>query len=195
MTMFKKGAKPRALKFILLAVIGISIGGILVVFVGYRRILEQNEMLLAPLAQKADLAIESFEQTATKNGVKEWHLKAKSAQYSKNQHEAVLNDLFVTFYFPDGRQARLTADQGTINTNSNDLEVSGNVVAHNGDYQLKTETMHYLHDQRILLSRVPVEISGPALHLVADSIRFDLNTQQTLLEGNVEGRFSDSLAL
>ena len=193
--MFRKNKKPRAIKLLLLAVIGITIGGVLVVFMGYRRILERNEALLAPLEQKADIAIGSFEQTATKNGVKEWHLKAKSAQYNKAQEEAVLEDLKVTFYLEDGRQAHLTADRGTIMTQSKDLKVSGNVMANNGDYSLKTETMLYFHDQRILLSRVPVEISGPAFHLVADSIRFDLNTQQTLLEGNVEGNFSDSLAL
>ncbi len=180
---------------LLLAVIGITIGGVLVVFMGYRRILEQNQALLAPLEQKADIAIGSFEQTATKNGIKEWYLKAKSAQYNKAQDEAVLENLKVTFYLEDGRQAYLTADRGTIMTQSKDLKVSGNVRANNGDYRLKTETMHYFHDQRILLSRVPVEISGPAFHLVADSIRFDLNTQQTLLEGNVEGNFSDSLAI
>jgi len=180
---------------LLLAVIGITIAGVLVVFIGYRRILEQNEALLAPLEQKADIAIASFEQTATKNGVKEWHLQAKSARYNKAQAEAVLEDLKVTFYLEDGRQAHLTADRGTIMTASQDLKVSGNVMANNGDYLLKTETMHYLHDQRILLSRVPVDISGPAFNIVADSIRLDLNTQRTLLEGNVEGNFSDSLAL
>jgi len=180
---------------VLLAVIGITVGGVLVVFIGYRRVLEQNVALLAPLEQKADLAIASFEQTATKNGIKEWHLNAKSAKYNKSQEEAVLEDLRVTFYLEDGRQAHLTADRGTIMTQSKDLKVSGNVMANNDDFQLKTETMHYFHDQRILLSRVPVEISGPAFHIVADSIRVDLNTQRTLLEGNVEGSFSDSLAL
>ena len=193
--MFRKGKQPRTIKIILLAVIAIAIGGVVVVFMGYRRIMEQHEALLAPLEQQADIAIASFEQTATKNGVKEWHLEAKAARYKKAQEEAVLEDLVVTFFLQDGKQARLTADRGTVLIKSSDLTVSGNVIADNGEFQLKTETMHYVHDQRILLSRVPVEISGPAFHIVADSIRFDLNSQRALLEGNVEGKFRDNPAL
>jgi lipopolysaccharide export system protein LptC len=192
---FEKRKRPRTIKALLLAVIGITIAGIIVVFIGYRRIMQQHEALLAPLEQKADIAIESFEQTATKNGVKEWHLRARSARYQKANQEAVLEDLTVIFFLKDGDQAHLTADRGTVLIKSNDLTVSGNVIADNGHYQLKSQEMHYQHDQRILLSRVPVEISGPGFHVMADSIRFDLNTHRTLLEGNVDARFSGKLAL
>ena len=193
--MIYKGKKPRTVKTILLAVIVLAISGVIVVFISYRRIMEQHETLLAPLEEKADIAIAYFEQTATKNGIKEWHLIAKSARYKKAQDEAVLEDLSVTFFLQDGSQAFLTADKGTVLIKSSDLKVSGNVIAQNGDYRLKTDKMHYLHDQRVLLSRVPVDISGPAFHLVADSIRLDLESQRTLLDGNVEGRFSEKLAL
>ena len=107
----------------------------------------------------------------------------------------MLEDLSVTFYLQNGQQAHLTAERGTIMTKSKDLTVNGNVLADSGGYRLKTEAMHYLHNQHILLSRVPVQISGPAFQIEADSIRFDLTTQQTLLEGNVDGKFSDRLAL
>jgi LPS export ABC transporter protein LptC len=193
--MFGKAKQPLTLKRFLLAAIAITIGAIVVVFVGYRRILDQNEAHLAPLAGKADIVVGSFEQTATKDGIKEWQLKAKSAQYTKAQGEAVLKDLAVTFFLKDGRKVHLTADQGMISTESSDLKVSGNVIADNGDYRLKAEQMHYLHSKRVLLSQAPVQILGPRFTIVADSILFDLNTKQTLLKGNVEGNFSEKLAL
>ena len=46
-----------------------------------------------------------------------------------------------------------------------------------------------------ITSKVPVKITGASSHLAADSMSFDLNTNRTLLEGNVEGFFSENIIL
>ncbi|NIW00262.1 LPS export ABC transporter periplasmic protein LptC, partial [Candidatus Saccharibacteria bacterium] len=81
-----------------------------------------------------------------------------------------LADLKVTFFLDDASEITLTADKGILNTDSNDIEVSGNVVVINREYKLLTEELNYAHDKRVLYSTAPVTISGPEAHLAADKI-------------------------
>ena len=77
----------------------------------------------------------------------------------------------------------------------NDIEVNGHVLVQRGGYSLKTEQLHYDHEDRIMSSPVPVEIHAEFAFLTADSMLFDLNTHQTVLKGNVDGVFARPLLL
>jgi LPS export ABC transporter protein LptC len=98
----------------------------------------------------------------------------------------ILKDLMVTFFLDDKSEIILAADKGILNTDSNDIEVSGNVVLKNKEYTLLTERLNYAHNKRVLYSTTPVTISGPSARLAADTISFDLNTKKVTLEGSVE---------
>ena len=84
--------------------------------------------------------------------------------------------MFLTFYLKDKSQVYLTANKGILKTDSNDMEILGNVVVKNSTYRLKTENLLYRHNQRIIFSTVPVKVSGAAFNLVADSMFLNLNT-------------------
>jgi len=187
--------KSNKLKFILLSFILITLGITAVVFLGYRRILSKAAGFVPDLQTKANISIGKVYQTATTNGIKEWSLAAGSARIIHAENQAIFQDLSVTFYLKDNTNAYLTADQGILNTNSNDIEVSGNVVLKKDSYTLKTERLHYKHDRRILFSKVPVKILSTTSTLLGDSISFDLNTNDTVLEGNIKGIFNENILL
>jgi len=107
----------------------------------------------------------------------------------------ILDDLSVVFYMKDGKKTHLTAAKGFFHTDSNDIEVTGNVVVRSNSYVLKTEKLNYEHNRRILFSNVPVEISSDSEKLTADSIFFNIDTKRTMLEGNVKGAFSENIKL
>ncbi len=182
-------------KLFLFSVIVIILCVVLAVFVGYRRILNKHEGLISSIQSKANISIGRVHQTATRNGITEWSLDARSAHYIDAKKQAVLQDLSVTFFLKDGKKIYLTANQGNLKTDSNDIEVTGNVVVKNESYRLKTEKLHYEHGGRIIFSKVPVEIIGDSFNIAADSMSFDLNTSKTLLEGKVEGTFSENVTL
>lgn len=165
------------------------------VFTGYRQISGKQDNFISTTEEEVDISINKIHHTATRKGEKEWTLEARSADIVHSKKKAVLEDVSVIFFLKDGTKVYLTAEHGILKYKSNDIEVEGNVVINNENYKLKTEKLKYKHKSRIIFSKVPVEISGGASRLTADSITFDLNTKKTFLIGNVYGIFGGIITL
>lgn len=183
--------KSRQLKFLLGLLTVIIVCAAAFVFVADRDKPEQPEKISSLLQEGTTLSAGSVHQTASRNGIKEWTLDAASARYMTEKNEAIFQDLSVTFFLKGEKKIYLTANQGTLKTDTNNIEVTGNVVIDNESYRLKTESLYYEHHRRMFFSKDSVEIAGPAFHMTADSASFDLNTDQTVFEGNVKGILND----
>ena len=192
---FVKNQNPGKLKFFLISIIIISLGIIIAVFSAYRSVLDKTAGPKSAMQSAAKMSLGKVHHTATRNGVIEWSLDASSARLLDEKKQLILDDLSIVFYMKDGKKAHLTAKKGFLHTNSNDIEVTGNVMVRNNNYVLKTEKLNYKHNRRILFSNVPVEISSNSEKLTADSISFDLNTKKTMLEGSVKGAFIENINL
>ena len=187
--------KSKKLKYVLLSIVLIAVGIVVVVYMGYRRLSETPEILLSTLQDGADMSIGKIHQTATRDGKREWSLEAASAHYIEDQNQVILNELSVTFYLDDGDEVYLTAQQGVLNTGSNDIEVSGNVIIKKDTYRLTTDKLNYENKQRIIFTRGPVLLTGEDARVSADSASLDLNTKTIRLKGNVESTLSENSAL
>jgi len=170
----------------LLAVILVAIGTIGAVFIGYQRVSTAPELLLSSIKEGANLSLGKIRQTATRDGKKEWSLEADSAIYLENDKKAVLKNLLITYFLKDNHEVHLEAEEGILQTDTNDIEFSGHVVIKNEDYQLKTRRLSYEHGPRVIFSNDPVKISGEAIELSANSIKYDLNNNKIILTGKVE---------
>ena len=177
---------PKKLKIFLLSLAAITTGIIVSIFVGHR-ISASKEKIIPDLNDKAQLSLNKIHQTSTRDGQREWSLNATKVNYITEKKLANFQDLSVTFYLKDSSEIYLTADQGILKTDSNDIEARGNVVVTNEQYTLKTEELRYKKNDHLIFSKAPVKITGGSLVLVADSMSLDLNTKQTLFEGEVEG--------
>jgi LPS export ABC transporter protein LptC len=187
--------KPKKLKIFLLATICITLGGIIWIYIGHHQDSTITEQIPESPEPDTTLSIGKIQHTATRKGKKEWSLEAASAHYIGKTSQMVLSDLKVTFFLDDASEITLTADNGILNNDSNDIEVSGNVVVINREYKLLTNELNYAHDKRVLYSTAPVTISGPDAHLAANKISFDLNTKKVTLEGSVETTLANNFAL
>ena len=107
----------------------------------------------------------------------------------------VLRDLSVIFFLEDNSEVTLAADRGVLQTDSNDIAVSGNVVLNNKEYKLLTEKLNYVHDRRVLYSDAPVIITGASTRLAADSISLDLNSNKIIMDGRVEATIAKKIKL
>ena len=192
---FTRNTYQKKLKFFLISLIFLTFGVVLIVFLQYRHVLEKNDISVSIGQSKANISIGKAHQTATRNGRKEWSLDATSADYMDKNSQAIFKDLSVTFYLEDETKVYITANQGILKTDSNDMEIYGNVVVINKDYKLRCENLYYKHDKRIIFSKVPVNITGDSFELVADSMSLNLNTNKALFEGKVKGIFSDQFTL
>ncbi len=187
--------KPKKIKIFLLATILITLGSVIGIYIGFRQDSTLSESVPEFVEPDATLSVGKIQQTATRDGKKEWSLEANSAHYIKNMNQMVLKDLTVTFFLKDNSEVTLEADQGVMATDSNDIEVSGNVMVNNNEYKLLTEKLNYAHQRRVLYSTVPVAISGTSTQIVADSISYDLNSKKLTLEGSVEATIAKKIKL
>lgn len=181
--------RPRKLKIFLLMVISFVLITIVAVFVGYRRVVSAPELVIDSLKSGADMSIGKIHQTATRDGKLEWSLDASSAHYIQNEKTVIFKDISVTFFLKDNQKVFLTADEGTLNTASNDIVVSGNVVIQNQDYKMATEKLNYWHTERLIVAKNRINISGAAGQIAANALEFDLNTNNIELTGDVKGLF------
>ena len=186
---------PKKIKFFLVSVIVVTVGIIVAIFLGYRKFADSPAMLLATLGDKADASLGSIHHTATRNGVKEWTLEAKSARLIGAEKHMVLKELSVVYYTRDGKEVYLTADEGTLNTESNDIEVTGNVVLITEPYELRAKKLNYVHKRQRIYSKEPVRIISTTSYLGANAMSFNLKNSKARFVGNVEGIFAENMEL
>jgi len=186
---------PKLIRRLMLAVALVALIATVVVFVGYRQVTRNPEAILELVQKGADMQLSNIRQTASKKGIKEWRLEASSATLKDEQKVMLLDRPEVEFFMEDGDNLHLTADQGTIHTDSSHMNVSGQVSAATSQYRLQTETLDYDPNARTLHAAKSVRISGPSFTIRADSMAMDIATSITRLEGGVEGVISEDFQL
>jgi LPS export ABC transporter protein LptC len=177
--------KTKKLSIFLLIIILSAVGMIVSVFIGYRQISTAPELLLTSIKEGANLSLGKIRQTATRDGIKEWSLEADSANYMEAENKVDLKKLAVIYFLEGNREVYLEADQGILQTDTNDIEFSGNVVIRNDEYQMKTEHLNYDHGQRIIVCDQSIRIWGQDGEIKAESAKYDLNADKIVLNGNV----------
>lgn len=145
--------------------------------------------------EPADSSLGVIHQVFTKNGRTEWVLDASEANQMKEQNLIELKNLSAIYYFPEGREVRMTADRGYWHTDSNNVEVLGNVVVNSQGYRMISDSMNLRYQKRYLFTNDQVLIFGPDANLVADSMEFFVDTETAVFNGNVEGLFNEKIAI
>ena len=164
----------------------ISTGIIAGIFIKNRYLSQYPVKLITSIHQNASLAIGNVHQVSTREGTKEWILDARSAHVVDESKQLMLEDVTVVYFIKNGEEVRLTASRGILKTETNDIEVTGQVILTYSNFTLETEQMNYDHNRRVLFSATPVKIMGDAASLTADSMKYDLTANQTWFQRNVE---------
>lgn len=179
---------PEKIKFFLYLVIALIFIVLAAVFINYRYF-SDNDAYLDSSGERPTISLDTVYHLATKEGVKQWSLKASVVNYYQSKNEAVFKELSVRLFSDKNDETTLTGLTGRLDTEKNDIVVSGNVVAVNGDYILNSEELHFNNEKRIVSSLVPVKIMTGDSWITADTMEANLNTGITILKGKVEGVF------
>jgi LPS export ABC transporter protein LptC len=173
----------------------LAICGVTAVFIGYRRLGGRSPAIGSGMAESAGVRIDRVQQEATRNGVTEWRLDAVSANLIQGGGVAVFEEPEVTLFFENQPPVRLTAQEGRVMTDTNDIDLEGDVVIDNPEYILKTELLHYRHQDRALSSPTPVNILNRRFTLKADTVKVDMTRKRALFSGNVRGILTEGMRL
>ena len=184
----------KLLKRILLTVMLLGFAGVVATFITYRKSFDNPEKLVDMLPENTQVSMGAFEHTATKDGKTQWHLEAESASLMDSKKKLVLQTPSVVFFRENGRKIFLTAKTGVLQTKTNNITMSGNVVARTEGYRFEADSAVYDHNRRFLTSETPVKITSGRAELVADTMTFDLGTNKATFNGNVKGVFSEQIS-
>lgn len=143
----------------------------------------------------AALKLNVMKQVSKKNGITEWELEASTATLIKAQDRAVLTDVNVVFYTTDNTRVFLTSDQGILNTQTHDMDFSGNVVVRHLTYTLKTDKLHYKKKPHIIHADTTVWLESSDSVMEADTMETRLAENKVILKGHVKGKFSETFNL
>jgi len=187
--------RSKKIKFLLVLLIIVTLGAVISIFMYNRLMSSPSGKLLKAIQSEANVAINNVRQTAMRNGIQEWTLDAESAFLLQAEKKALFKTPKLVFFMEGSDKVFLSAEEGVLWTDTNDLDVSGEVVVKHNDYELNTEKLHYEHKKRIIWSDAPVEIFGDLFQFTADSMTFTLESNETRLKGNVKGILSGTFTL
>jgi LPS export ABC transporter protein LptC len=187
----------KKLKILLGLAIFLFVGIIFAAFAGYRFTAQKPITLISDVQSKANLSIEQFHYTAYRVGIKAWNIDARTAIQVGDGKKAAfeLEDLFATYFTKSGGKVYLFAKHGILSMRSNNIEVFGDVLVKDETLGMKTEKLQYEHNRNIIHSKTPVTISGDSLYITGNSIVIDLETNRTVLKGDIKGTFSGNFVL
>lgn len=176
----------------IIGIIIVLISGIIALFVRHRILIKTIPSVPSPQKTEANITIKQFQHVASENGVIQWTLEAGSASMYSTENMAELNNLVAVFFGKNGRNLTIKADKGVLDSKTNDMRLSGNILAEISDYLLATESLNYQHHSRIIEINTPVNIRGPLMTLTADAMTYDINKATMQCNGNVSGSFVEN---
>ena len=150
--------------------------GIVAVFLWYRSAQKTSVTFLKPLPKDGDMVLNDIHHESTRHGVKEWAIDAGRAVYLNAENNVLFDNISMTFFLKDGETVLLTGRKGVLNTETQDMKITGNVVARGKVYEVSTEALSYLHQERIIYSTDPFLLVGDAIRLTGHGMQFDFDT-------------------
>jgi len=82
---------------------------------------------LKTMSKNVDIKIENFKVTHQVLGDKDWEIKAKEAKVKNEESKILLTEVNVTLNAEENRKSTISADTGTINRETRDIQLEGNV--------------------------------------------------------------------
>lgn len=127
-----------------------------------------------------------FYNFTNKQNVKEWELKADIARYFKDKKMIEMDNLEVVFYRSDGTIYKLTGRHGTIDIETENFNVGGDILGVMPDNtRFATQSFTYDNKKRLLTTRDKVIITRNKFTLEGVGMIIDIKEEKLSLLGKV----------
>jgi len=138
----------------------------------------------------ADMEFQKIHYTSTnEKGVKEWELTALSVNYFQDEKVAEFEDVDITFYSQEGRTFTLHGDSGVFNTETRDIQLSGNVIGTlNDGSRFRTESLCYKAKSKTAKTDDRVLYEGPQFDLEGQGMIMDLEKEKIVFLNDVRAQ-------
>ena len=142
--------------------------------------------LLNIMSDKVDLQVKNINYTDVGDSGLKWEIKADSAKYIKSENLAMFDRVRVKLLMSDGKTIVMTGNKGTLNTNTKDMEITGNVevVSDRGD-RLTTDILKYSGSERRIYSEVAVTMENARMQVRGMGMSLSLEDKDVALLSRV----------
>lgn len=146
------------------------------------------EKIIAGLPGNIDLALKKINYTETRNGVKQWSLKADSAAHAANDGITRVQNIHMIF-FAQGElgDVTLTAKRGQLLSNPKEVKVAGDVVVTSSrGFTLYTQHLLFHQTTNLIETDDPVRLVSERLVVTGKGMRMDVRKQALKLSSDVK---------
>jgi len=191
----------RPLRFLILVVISISLGGVVYKVaetLWVQKVLEMKHdpIKLLDLVPDAALQLKDFRRSKVEKGRKIWEVTGEEAVYFKKNKEAKISKPKLIFYHESGEPIEVRGDQGHLYFADREIEkirLQGKVEIHYQGFVLKTTEIVYLQEQDQVISQGKVAMKGEGLEMEGVGAEISLRDQKIRLQSDVKTRIEPKL--
>ncbi len=143
--------------------------------------------VIAPVLEEADAGMEGFVYRQTKDGIVQWEVAAQKAKVFEARHEATLDEVQLRLFGQDGEEMMLQADEGMINTETNDFELRNReepmAIEFANGYTIFTPHIRWIDAKQEIRTPHSVTIQGNGLTITGTGFVGDIESEEfTLLD-------------
>ena len=165
--------------------------GVVTTFLSYQHHFRASFLLSdTKVVEESGIVLKNIHHEATSNGKREWVLDAHRVKYLNERRITLFEGISVVFFLNNGGKVQLTAKEGSLQNQTHDIDIRGDIIVRTGLLQMKTEAMHYNHRRHTIITTSPVLLEGKGIKLKGKRMTFDLETDLITLEGGVQGSLS-----
>ena len=126
-------------------------------------------------SEDGNLTLKNFEYRDVKEGNARWTVWAATATYFEDREETVLDQVKAAFYPKNGGQILLVGDTGILHTDTNNMEIRGNVAVTYGEgYKLTTDRLLYDRDKELIHTESELILKGERLTTKGKGMRLEI---------------------
>jgi len=137
----------------------------------------------------ADIVLSQISFVQTRNNLKDWELTAEEAQFYEEGQTASLKNISVVMESDQGAPLTLTGDRGQMDAGGKTFSMQGGrepvTVRLNNGYTIKTNSLSWVAESRVIQTEDPVEISGQGVAISGEGMRMFLDRSEVRLMRNV----------
>jgi len=160
-----------------------------VVFLILRAEYSSEDNRIKILSDNVDLQVRDVLYTDVADTGLKWEIIADTAKYMKNENLAVFDNLKIKVIMQDGKTFVMTGKSGRMNTETKNIEISGNVtiVSDRGD-RLTTDILKYSGSEKRFYTDSPVVMENARMQVRGTGMTLSLNDQGVSLLSKVKAR-------
>jgi LPS export ABC transporter protein LptC len=160
-----------------------------VVFLILRAEYSSEDNRIKILSDNIDLQVRDVLYTDVADTGLKWEIIADTAKYMKNENLAVFDNLKIKVIMQDGKTFVMTGKSGRMNTETKNIEISGNVtiVSDQGD-RLTTDILKYSGSEKRFYTDSPVVMENAGMQVRGTGMTLSLNDRGVSLLSKVKAR-------